>query len=88
MGLTGKDGGLIKAKKKLLNKSSKKDEEVIDIGLVGEVREINPEILNSLERDGFIPVISSFFSARQRIDVGSDQADLPAGARSSASYPA
>ncbi len=58
VGLTGKDGGLIRAKKKLLKKSSKKDEEVIDIGLVGEVQEINPEILNSLERDGFIPVIS------------------------------
>jgi acetylglutamate kinase len=58
VGLTGKDGGLIRAKKKLLKKSSKKDEEVIDIGLVGEVQEINPEILNTLERDGFIPVIS------------------------------
>lgn len=58
VGLSGKDGGLIRAKKKLLRKSSKKNEEVIDIGLVGEVQEINPEILNSLERDGFIPVIS------------------------------
>jgi acetylglutamate kinase len=58
VGLSGKDGGLIKAKKKLLKKSSKRDEEVIDIGLVGEVHEINPAILNTLERDGFIPVIS------------------------------
>jgi len=58
VGLSGKDGGLIRAKKKLLRKSSKKNEEVIDIGLVGEVQEINPEILNSLERDGFIPVIA------------------------------
>ncbi len=58
VGLSGKDGGLIRAKKKLLKKSSQKDEEMIDIGLVGEVQEINPEILNSLERDGFIPVIS------------------------------
>jgi len=58
VGLSGKDGGLIKAKKKLLKKSAKKDEEVIDIGLVGEVDEINPAILNSLEKDGFVPVIS------------------------------
>ncbi len=58
VGLSGKDGGLIKAKKKLLKKSARKDEEGIDIGLVGEVQEINPEILNTLEKDGFIPVIS------------------------------
>ncbi len=57
VGLSGKDGGLIRAKKKLLRKSSR-DEEVIDIGLVGEVDTVNPEILHSLERDGFIPVIS------------------------------
>jgi acetylglutamate kinase len=58
VGLSGKDGGLIKAKKKVLKKSSNRDEEVIDIGLVGEVHEIDPAILNTLERDGFIPVIS------------------------------
>ncbi|MBA4349464.1 MAG: acetylglutamate kinase [Thermodesulfovibrio sp.] len=58
IGLSGKDGGLIKAKKKLLKKSGEKDEEVVDIGLVGEVDSINPEILDSLEKDGFIPVIA------------------------------
>jgi acetylglutamate kinase len=58
VGLSGKDGGLIIAKKKMLGKTSAKDEELIDIGLVGEVQMINPEILNSLDRDGFIPVIS------------------------------
>jgi acetylglutamate kinase len=30
----------------------------VDIGLVGEVTSISPDIINSLERDGFIPVIS------------------------------
>lgn len=59
VGVSGKDGGLIRAKKKLLRKSDKKgDEEVIDIGLVGEVETVTPDILNSLEKDGFIPVIS------------------------------
>lgn len=58
VGLSGKDGGLIRAKKKLLKKGPKRDEEVIDIGLVGEVQQIDPEILNALEREGFIPVIS------------------------------
>jgi acetylglutamate kinase len=58
VGLSGKDGQLILAKKKMLGKSSLKDEELIDIGLVGEVQKINPDILDSLDKDGFIPVIS------------------------------
>jgi acetylglutamate kinase len=59
VGLSGKDGGLIKAKKKLLKKQAKKgSEEIIDIGLVGEVESIDPAILDSLEKPGFIPVIS------------------------------
>jgi len=60
VGLSGKDGGLIRAKKKLLKKSqmTEGDDAVIDIGLVGEVDIVNPQVLNTLERDGFIPVIS------------------------------
>ncbi len=57
VGLSGKDGSLIRAKKKLIRKSEK-GEEVIDIGLVGEVESINPEILDSIEKGGFVPVIS------------------------------
>jgi acetylglutamate kinase len=57
VGLSGKDGGLIKAKKKIF-KSTEIGEEVIDIGLVGEVTNINPNILINLEKDGFVPVIS------------------------------
>jgi len=58
VGLSGKDGGLIKARKKYLKKSDPMDEDGIDIGQVGEVESVNPEILNTLERDGFVPVIS------------------------------
>ena len=59
VGLSGKDGGLIKAKKKLVRKPAMKGEdEIIDIGLVGEVESVEPGILVSLEKDGFIPVIS------------------------------
>jgi acetylglutamate kinase len=59
IGLTGKDGGLIKAKKKVIKKSGKAgDQEIIDIGLVGDVESISPEILTSIEKNGFIPVIS------------------------------
>ncbi|MBF0398272.1 MAG: acetylglutamate kinase [Desulfobacterales bacterium] len=47
VGLTGKDGNLIIAKQ--LN---------VELGLVGEVVRINPQIIHSLTRDGFIPVIA------------------------------
>jgi len=56
VGLSGKDGGLIKARKKRLGKAGGAGE--IDIGLVGEVEEVNVDVLVSLDRSGFIPVIS------------------------------
>lgn len=59
IGMSGKDGGLIKARKKIIKKSAgTAEEEIVDIGLVGEVEAVSPEILHSLERDSFIPVIS------------------------------
>lgn len=59
VGLSGKDGGLIKAKKKMLKKHAETGvDEIIDIGLVGEVISIDPHIIISLEKEGFIPVIS------------------------------
>jgi acetylglutamate kinase len=59
VGLSGKDGGLIKAKKKLIKKSDATGvEEIIDLGLVGEVTNIDPQILISLKNEGFIPVVS------------------------------
>jgi acetylglutamate kinase len=59
VGLSGKDGGLIRAKKKVLRRSARDgDDEVIDIGQVGEVEEIRPEVIDCLQREGFIPVIS------------------------------
>lgn len=58
-GLSGKDGGLIKARKKVIRKADVHGkDEIIDIGLVGDVESVEPEILKSLEKDGFIPVIA------------------------------
>jgi len=54
VGLTGKDGGLIKARK-LRNPRKGSG---IDRGLVGEVEAISPQIIRSLEEDRFIPVIA------------------------------
>ncbi len=58
IGLTGKDGGLIMAKKKLLKKKTSEGEDLLDLGLVGEVTKINPEVLKSLDSNGFIPVVA------------------------------
>lgn len=51
VGLTGKDGGLIRARKMLLKGGQ-------DIGQVGEVEQIDPRIISHLEAGGFIPVIA------------------------------
>ena len=59
VGLSGKDGKLIMAEPKELS-IEKKDAppEIIDLGKVGEVRSVNTKLINSLQRDGFIPVIA------------------------------
>lgn len=60
VGLGGKDGGLITGKKKMLKVKETKDQppEIIDIGMVGDVESINPEIIDTLDVGGFIPVIA------------------------------
>jgi acetylglutamate kinase len=60
VGLTGKDGGLIQAKKLKMTKRSEEtgETEIIDIGLVGEVTEVRPGALEALDQGGFIPVIA------------------------------
>jgi acetylglutamate kinase len=50
VGLTGKDGGLIRARKLLVGGK--------DIGQVGEIDAIDPRVVNHLEAGGFIPVIA------------------------------
>lgn len=57
VGLSGKDGRLIRAKKLEIS-SPQKSPEIIDIGRVGEVEEIDAEIILTLEKSGFIPVIA------------------------------
>jgi acetylglutamate kinase len=77
IGLTGKDGSFIRARK-LLVTSAEKSDELIDLGQVGEVESIDPQIVSLLETGEFIPVVAP-------IGVGSDgrsyniNADLVAG---------
>ncbi|WP_041720759.1 acetylglutamate kinase [Pseudodesulfovibrio piezophilus] len=59
VGLSGKDGMLIKAEPKELSVEKKNaPPEIIDLGKVGEVSSINTALIRSLETDGFIPVIA------------------------------
>jgi len=59
VGLSGKDGNLLVADKKLqLVRNPDGSEEMVDIGLVGEVRQVNPDIVNTVLREGYIPVVA------------------------------
>ncbi len=57
VGLTGKDGALIRARK--MKMQDKNDPTVFhDIGQVGEIEKVNPAVVKALQDDAFIPVIS------------------------------
>src|SRR5262245_6154568 len=77
IGLTGKDGSFIRARKMLLQSENAADE-AVDLGQVGEVASIDPEVIALLETREFIPVVAP-------IGVGPDgrsyniNADLVAG---------
>ena len=77
VGLTGKDGGLIRAKK-MLFADEKNADKTIDLGFVGEIEAINPAVVKALQDDAFIPVISpiGFSEEGQAYNIN---ADLVAG---------
>jgi acetylglutamate kinase len=59
VGLSGKDGGLILARKMNVTVSANGEPpEIIDIGMVGEIVGINPLVIDSLDENKFIPVIA------------------------------
>jgi acetylglutamate kinase len=77
VGLTGKDGGLIRAKKMLIADKNQAGA-TIDLGFVGEIDAINPAVVKALQDDAFIPVISpiGFSEEGQAYNIN---ADLVAG---------
>jgi acetylglutamate kinase len=77
VGLTGKDGGLIRAKKMFVA-DEKNAGRTIDLGFVGEIEAINPAVVKALQDDAFIPVISpiGFSEEGQAYNIN---ADLVAG---------
>lgn len=80
VGLSGKDGGLIRARRMQVRRrgAAENEPEIIDIGHVGEVESVDPAIVDMLDGGDFIPVIAP-------IGVGDDghsyniNADLVAG---------
>jgi acetylglutamate kinase len=60
VGLSGKDGQLIKAEQMHLYRSRGDEEppEIIDIGMVGQVTAINTELIETLHHSNFIPIIA------------------------------
>ncbi len=59
VGLSGKDGGLILARKMNVEVAADGEaNEIIDLGMVGEIVRINPTVINSLDENKFIPVIA------------------------------
>ncbi|HUF82327.1 MAG TPA: acetylglutamate kinase [Burkholderiales bacterium] len=77
VGLTGKDGGLIRARKLLVRGPGDSDE-LLDIGQVGEVESIDPEIVHRLHTHDFIPVIAPL-GAGKKGETYNINADLVAG---------
>ncbi|HFQ88665.1 MAG TPA: acetylglutamate kinase, partial [Desulfobulbus sp.] len=82
VGLSGRDGDLVQARKMTIHSRAEEGDrppELIDLGRVGEVVRVDPEILHTLDRQDFIPVIAP-------VGVGEDgqayniNADLVAGA--------
>jgi acetylglutamate kinase len=80
VGLSGKDGGLILAKKMNVTVASTNGEppEIIDIGMVGEIIGINPLVIESLDQNKFIPVIAPVGVGKQG-ETYNINADLVAG---------
>ncbi len=54
VGLTGRDGGLLRAKKLHIESEG----EQLDLGQVGEVESVDPGVISTLEMQGFIPVVA------------------------------
>ena len=59
VGLSGKDGDMIRARKMVFHKDgSTNDDDIVELGFVGEIEAINPLVVDVLDQEDFIPVIA------------------------------
>lgn len=81
VGLSGRDGNLIEVEKMTLYRYTGEDRppEIIDIGRVGKVSKVNPEVLLTLIESDFIPVIAPVGVGPEGVAYNVN-ADLVAGA--------
>ena len=73
VGLTGRDGGLIRAKKlRMLDQKDPTKEH--DVGQVGDIESIDPSVVRALQDDQFIPVVSpiGFGAANESYNINAD----------------
>ena len=75
VGLSGKDGSLIMARK-MLKKDKNDPSKTVDIGFVGEITSVNPQVINTLDSNQFIPVIApvGFGEDGQTYNINADTA--------------
>jgi acetylglutamate kinase len=78
VGLSGKDGELLLARKMNLTVQEQGKRSRLDVGLVGEVRAVNPTVIESLDRSDFIPVIAPV-GVGEKGETYNINADLVAG---------
>jgi acetylglutamate kinase len=74
VGLTGQDGGFIRAKKMKLDSGGGK----VDLGQVGEIEAMDPQVIEALEESGFIPVVAPIGTGKDGTTYNIN-ADLVAG---------
>lgn len=78
VGVSGKDGGMVTARKRTHKVTVDGKEQEVDLGHVGDVEDINTSLITSLIKSGFIPVISPVASGKDNRDYNIN-ADMFAG---------
>ena len=78
VGISGKDGGLVKSQKTKKEVKVNGETKKLDLGRVGEVNKVDTKLLETLMDDGFIPVISPICAGEDNEDFNVN-ADILAG---------
>jgi acetylglutamate kinase len=78
VGISGKDGGMVTARKRIHNVTTNGKEQKVDLGHVGDVKQINTTLVKTLIKSDFIPVISPIATGEDNRDYNIN-ADMFAG---------
>ncbi|MGM0651354.1 MAG: acetylglutamate kinase [Bacillota bacterium] len=76
VGFSGRDGQILQARRIDLQMVNGNSEEKVDLGRVGEIIQVNPELINTVSANGYIPVISSIASGinGESLNINADHA--------------